>query len=346
MRNPYPRLIALLLLVGFGCDTKKQNGAKATSERSPKSLTEARQEARSLASGKRQEGSVKPGTNPVSSLCDDGLLKTYKDSGTAGVLRKLDGMGPGTNRREAITGMIIEAAVVEGGLSEWEFAQVFELIDRLPYEEDKGGLSGPFLDALVGVQAVGEIMKVMGLIESPALKLALATSLGVKAAGSDGGEVAKVVNGLDAAAKVSFLCNWAARLPKGQRLTPDGFGKMLSGIALGAEDEKVAINSYVNSLGSASGKELLAYSKTAANPVLAAELLTKGYSVWLKEDSMAASAELVKSKDLIEAHAYDKIVQDLVMQLKRHNDLPAASQWAATVSDEEIRKRLLLILEN
>jgi hypothetical protein len=106
------------------------------------------------------------------------------------------------------------------------------------------------------------------------------------------------------------------------------------------------INSYVNSLGSASGKELLAYSKTAASPVLAAELLTKGYSVWLKEDSMAASAELVKNKDSIDAHAYDKIVQELVMHLKRHHDLPAANQWAATVGDEDIRNRLLLLLEN
>ena len=35
-----------------------------------------------------------------------------------------------------------------------------------------------------------------------------------------------------------------------------------------------------------------------------------------------------------------------VMRLKRHHDLPAANQWAATVGDEHIRNRLLLLLEN
>ena len=273
-------------------------------------------------------------------------MRAYKDTGAAGIRLKLDSMGPGKNRRKAITDLIHEASIVEGGLADVEFAEILKLIDGLPYDEDKGGLNGPPLNTVVEAQTVDHVMTVMSQIESQSLKLALATSLGVKTAAGDGGEVAKVVDGLDAAAKVSFLCSWADRLPKAQKLNPDGFGKMLARIALAAEDEKIAVNSFVNSLGSTSSKELLAYSKTAANPVLADELLTRGYSVWLKEDSMAASAELVKSKDSIEPHAYDKIAEDLVMQLQLQHDLPAANQWAATVNDEGLRMRLLLFLKD
>lgn len=272
-----------------------------------------------------------------------GLLSSYKSGGIELMQKKIDSMGPGLNRRQAIDHLLSDASNLDGGLNSSEFTEIFRFIDQLPYEDDKGGFGNLLLHSIIESQSEDMVANLIASLSTASLRGSLSSSLGKTQADAKNDDVRPILNLLPDSTKPIFLSAWADRIEKNVDLS--GFDDILKNMALAEADEDTVIDSYVQSLTSKSGPALVASSKTLENSKLAQDVLIAGYKRWLREDSMAASSDLVENSNKISPQSYDIIAQSIVMKMQNHGDLESAAQWSETINDLDLRTRMQLFLK-
>lgn len=276
------------------------------------------------------------------SINSDGLLSAYNEGGIVSMREKINQIGPGLNRKKAIESLLSELSLASSGLAAHQFEEIIGFIDQLPYQEDKSGLSGPELNTLVKAQSVETVLQCAMHIESGNLKSAIVSALAVSLGESNSAGIRRVVDSLPEESKAIFVSTWADRL---KIAGPSEFDSILTNEGLRSDTEKMAIDSYVNSLSHQTGPSMIASATSVSSRDFATSLYTAGFERWLTEDSMAASAELAKRATDMKPDVYDKIVKSLVMQLQTQGDFGAAIEWNSTVHDPTLRKAQALFLQ-
>lgn len=277
-------------------------------------------------------------------LGDDSLLSVYRSGAEAEVLAKLEGIGPGTNRRNLILKMFRDLRSVKGGYSLAEFEALVRLVDSLPYASDKSFDREIDFIAVAREQEPDALAALIRNLQDPSLRAGLAVGLGERVAIEGTSMLGPLIASFDDKLATEAICTWAGKLRKYQETDPVDFQGVIDASGLNDDHRAIAIRAYVSHLTQISGEALIKSSTHVRDENLQAALLQRGYKNLIGDDSLAGSAALREAAPSIPDSTYNNIVEDLVYTLNNANDLAAARQWADTVRDPVLRKHLQAVI--